>query len=528
MPVGGRPVVHDPDALLVTEHLLRSEVIGEDGLEPGPPLGERPVEQGLAPGPEAVEDTGDERDRLAGLGHAVLAPEPAEHRLEREGAPVGADGDHLGVQDDVAAGRRKEGLDHLGEGVGHLLEPARPASADVADAVELDPGTVVLVFYRDRAIVRELLQDRPLLGEHQANRPERHDGDRPERRRPLPGEEGDLAQVVLHLLGVFDQRRIDVEGERDRVAHRPLTDPDPELGEDEPGEIAGLEWGHRPEALPEEAHLRLLGLGPGGRRDANQEDMDLGERHGIGEERGLLPPLEEALDREPRIAGLVHEPDDVGALSARDIRDRLVEEVRADPQLLGGPVREDPALDEPDEDRELGLPEPGKERGEKVAHLEPARDRLEPFADEGEVGELHLDHHRRGDRLLESHREAEIGGEETERLLDRRPGPLGSIVGLREVGEHHGGEVPGERAEELGRLLVRKVPALRADPALQHRRVGSLLEHPRAVVRLEHQRVTASEAFADPVRDDARVRAVPETGPVDLDCVPAGLAGVVR
>ena len=69
----------------------------------------------------------------------VLAPEAAEHGLERERSALGAECDDLAVEDDVAVGRSAKRLDDLGQGVGHLLESPGPDTADRADPVELDP-----------------------------------------------------------------------------------------------------------------------------------------------------------------------------------------------------------------------------------------------------------------------------------------------------------------------------------------------------------------------------------------------------
>ena len=161
--------------------------------------------------------------------------------------------------------------------MGHFLEPPRPDPADRPDPVELDPRPVVLVFDRDRAVVFELLDDRALLREHHPDGAEGNDPDRREGGLPGPGEERDLPEVVQRLLRMLDQGDIHAERQGDRVPDRSLADPDPELGEHEPGEVPGLEWSHGPEALLEEAHLGQLRLGARRPGHPHEERVHLGE-----------------------------------------------------------------------------------------------------------------------------------------------------------------------------------------------------------------------------------------------------------
>ena len=59
-------------------------------------------------------------------------------------APVGAQGDHLAVEDRGAHGQRQRGLDDLGHARGDVVERAREDGHVVAVAVDLDARAVEL------------------------------------------------------------------------------------------------------------------------------------------------------------------------------------------------------------------------------------------------------------------------------------------------------------------------------------------------------------------------------------------------
>ena len=72
MPVPKRLLVDRPDLALVAEYLLGSQMVGEQPFEHVPPFRERPVEQRLAVGVEAVEHARHQRNRFPGRSHLCL------------------------------------------------------------------------------------------------------------------------------------------------------------------------------------------------------------------------------------------------------------------------------------------------------------------------------------------------------------------------------------------------------------------------------------------------------------------------
>ncbi|KAF5030610.1 hypothetical protein DSECCO2_636380 [anaerobic digester metagenome] len=367
---------------------LRSDVCAEHFVEGFPPLREGAIHQRLAVQVEDIEDHRHELDLLHHRVHLVLAPEPPDHVLERHGLPV-ADGDRFPVQNDVVVGRLQEEVRDVGEALRDVLQSPRVDPADIAHLVELEPAPVVLVLDRHLAVILNLGGDGSRLREHHLHRPERLDRHTGERVGVAPGKEGDLPEIVQRLVGMLDQADVKLERLRDGVADVPFPHPDPELLEHQPREVSPLE---RP-GVPEEAlrHAEFLPLRPlsfGGRHPL-EFPVDVEEVEFLDEERCLLLPCKEPLDGETHVPGRVDRLADGLPLRPDDVGHGVVEKVRAHAEFFGAPVGKDPAHDEPDEDGELLVVEPGKNGGDLLDHIEAPGGPFKVLADLSELQKLH-------------------------------------------------------------------------------------------------------------------------------------------
>ncbi|OPY36987.1 MAG: hypothetical protein A4E40_01417 [Methanoregulaceae archaeon PtaU1.Bin059] len=118
----GKAFLVDPlDLSGIAAHHLGRDMIREDGQQASPPLNKGEVDQRLAVEVEDIEDERLDFHLLLHLLDPVLPSEPSEHGLEREGFSI-PDRDHLPVKDHVVGRRPAENPEHIGEGIGDILE----------------------------------------------------------------------------------------------------------------------------------------------------------------------------------------------------------------------------------------------------------------------------------------------------------------------------------------------------------------------------------------------------------------------
>ena len=106
------------------------------------------------------------------------ASEPAHRRLEGQRGAVGAERDRLALHDQLARGEGARGLDQLGHGGGHLVEPAGVDPHLVVQPVDLDARAVELVLDRGLAqLAQRLGYVVRAAGQHRQHRLEEPDGE---------------------------------------------------------------------------------------------------------------------------------------------------------------------------------------------------------------------------------------------------------------------------------------------------------------------------------------------------------------
>ena len=289
-------------------------------------------------------------------------------------------------------GGREERPDHVGEGMGHVLQLPGVDLHPVPLPVELEPAPVVLELGGHLPVIGHHLPDGPLLGQHQPDGPEDLDLHGTEGLRSLPGQHRRLSQVVVGLEGVLHVPGRDAEGLRDGVPDVPLADADPQLTHHQACQVPALTGLRVGQEHPDRARLPPLGPLPLLPGNLPELAVHVGQGEGLGKEGGLCLPCQELLRRLSRVARPVHRLHHRLLPDPGHGGDGLVEEVGPDAQLQRRPVREDPAHDEPDKEGELRVIQRGEDAGNDIDHLQPSADPLQPVADQGEVFELHGSH----------------------------------------------------------------------------------------------------------------------------------------
>ncbi len=397
----GRDLDHDPfvaggkriiiglgdDRRIIARH-LRSEMEPYDRLEPPAPFLKRETDEGFAVEVQDIEDIGYHLDRLLRIRDIVTAAETAEHGLEGHGFSV-FDSDHFTVKDHIMVRGQEELLDHVRQCPGHVLKPAGVEPGPVAFLVELEPRPVVLELCGDLPVLFDHIRNSPLLGKHHPDRVEQGDADITKRVRADLREPCHLAHVIEGLHRVLHESRIHAERLCNRFADAPLPDTDAELFEHDPGKVAPFKRvgvSQKPADGKQLLPLRLFALLF---RDADEGIVDMDEVEILVEEGHLGLDGKEFLDCPPHIAGPVDLLDNLLFWHPRNSTGCLVQEVGTDPEFPRTPVREDPAHDKPDKDRQFLFREARQLIADDIDHIEPAGGSLQSLAGPGKVHKKH-------------------------------------------------------------------------------------------------------------------------------------------
>ncbi len=188
---------------------------------------------------------------------------------------------------------------------------------------------------------------------------------------------------------MLDQVDVDIKRLCDGIADAPLAHAYPELLEHEAGEVAPFQGSGVCKEFPDQEELFALGPRSLSGRHPLKVAVDLDEIHLLDEERRLLFTGEEALDSKAGIAGRVDRFPDVLPLCADDVGDGVVEKVWTDTELLGTPVREDPAHDEANKYGEFLITESRQSSADLLDHIQASADPLQAFADLSKLQKLH-------------------------------------------------------------------------------------------------------------------------------------------
>ena len=243
------------------------------------PAGERLVEQRDAVEVEQVEEKEREGRRPAHPLDVEPAAESGHRGLKRVRDAVGAEGDRLALEDQLARGEHAHGVDDLGHRRSDLVEPPGVYPDLLARLVDLDPGAVQLALERGLAQLGERLGHAVRAArQHREHRPEELHREAREPRGSLGQRRaGDVRQVARHHDGPAHVIRREAGRASHRLDHQRVERALAELAHDEAEQKLPLVVAEPREQFAEEPPSRVGRALAGGAGDALEGRVQLGE-----------------------------------------------------------------------------------------------------------------------------------------------------------------------------------------------------------------------------------------------------------